>query len=197
MLESSRRRVIRQTYIVEIARGQRVLDIGCVGADGALALHRRLSSVAAHCTGIDLTASEGVVVADAQSFELGESFDVIIAGEVIEHLGHPRGLLDSCGRHLPVGGRLIVTTPNPYSALSLARAVVGLEVPNEPSHVLLFDPTTLRNFFAQFGGSDFAGELFYYEEDRPGTLPYRLNKAISRFSPAHSIGIIADLRKVR
>ncbi|WP_372987687.1 methyltransferase domain-containing protein [Marinobacter sp.] len=45
----------------------------------------------------------------------GCSFDVIMAGELIEHLEDPISFLDECFKALKPGGRLILSTPNPNS----------------------------------------------------------------------------------
>jgi SAM-dependent methyltransferase len=52
----------------------------------------------------------------------GESFDVIVCGELIEHLPHgPDRMLFECNRVLVPGGRLLLSTPN---AVSLSRIVM-------------------------------------------------------------------------
>lgn len=42
------------------------------------------------------------------------SFDTVLAGEVIEHLDKPLQFLHGCFQLLKPGGRLILSTPNPY-----------------------------------------------------------------------------------
>lgn len=49
----------------------------------------------------------------------------VIAGEVIEHLENPRRFFRDIYSLLEVGGRAIVTTPNPLSAMSVALSFVG------------------------------------------------------------------------
>lgn len=46
--------------------------------------------------------------------KMGETFDTIIAGEVIEHLYNPARFLSDCYRILNPAGRLVLSTPNPY-----------------------------------------------------------------------------------
>lgn len=41
-------------------------------------------------------------------------FDTVIAGDVIEHVANPMAMLCESNRVLKPGGRLIVSTPNPY-----------------------------------------------------------------------------------
>jgi len=114
-----------------MANGKRVLDLGA--ADGShIDVHRRdgrwlhaaLAAVAAECTGVDLDAqavaalrAEGYDVrqADAESLDLGETFDLVVAGEIIEHVANAGRFLESAGSHLAPGGRLVVTTPNAFS----------------------------------------------------------------------------------
>ena len=56
------------------------------------------------------THEPGAIRADAQAFEVDA--DVIFAGELIEHLWNPDGLIDSAAKSLPERGWLVITTPN-------------------------------------------------------------------------------------
>ncbi len=47
--------------------------------------------------------------------DLQERFDVVFAGDVVEHVDNAVALLRFGGRHLAPGGRMYVTTPNPFS----------------------------------------------------------------------------------
>lgn len=50
------------------------------------------------------------------------SFDVVVMGEVIEHvLNHPLGLLCEVRRVLRTGGLLVMTTPNPATLMNVGR----------------------------------------------------------------------------
>jgi 2-polyprenyl-3-methyl-5-hydroxy-6-metoxy-1,4-benzoquinol methylase len=113
-----------------LVRGKRVLDIGVVSHsaryfDQAGWRHGRISRAAAYCLGLDILAplveelrSRGFNVrcVDATSEEdLGERFEIVFAGDVIEHVDSAVALLRFAGRHLAPGGRLYVTTPNAFS----------------------------------------------------------------------------------
>lgn len=194
MIEVTSQRVIRQSYIIDAARGKTVLDIGCVSADRLQELHLQVKGVAKSCTGMDLTPAEDVVTGDAQNFDLGK-FEVIIAGEVIEHLGDLRGFFKSAARNLLPGGRLIITTPNPYSLVALRHAVLGRQVPNDSEHVVLLDATVLCNLVKNFGASAFGGQIHYYEESGRAYLPYRINRWASLVVPRMACGLLLDLIK--
>ena len=49
---------------------------------------------------------------DAESFQSQEKYDLIFAGEIIEHTYNPEGLIASCLLALKRGGYLVITTPN-------------------------------------------------------------------------------------
>lgn len=103
-----------------VGSAKRVLDVGC--SSGYLA--RPL--VARGCTvvGIELDerAAEAarevcaeVLVGDAETTELPfpeGSFDVVLCGDLIEHLRRPEQFLTRVGPLLGDGGRLVLTTPN-------------------------------------------------------------------------------------
>ncbi|MGI8943417.1 MAG: class I SAM-dependent methyltransferase, partial [Qipengyuania sp.] len=101
-------------YMAKRCEGRAVLDIGCVEHDpdnyrSPYWLHKALKQKATSLTGLDLSR-EGVdflrdrgfeiVCQDAQSFDLGRRFEVIVAGDVIEHLEDHAGFLRSVKRHL-------------------------------------------------------------------------------------------------
>ena len=102
------------------AGAKRVLDLGC--ASGALGAALRTRG--AEVVGIEHDSSyaadaaarlDRVITADLESFdgwgELG-SFDVVIAGDVLEHLRDPWGVLRRAAALLPAGGTAIVSLPN-------------------------------------------------------------------------------------
>jgi SAM-dependent methyltransferase len=71
--------------------------------------------------GVDLQAVsrplnyQAVVIGDLREpFLASGAFDTIVAGEVIEHLEEPIEFLRNCRRLLRSGGRLVLSTPNPY-----------------------------------------------------------------------------------
>lgn len=135
--------------------GTRVLDIGCAEHDPSHWqrpgwLHARIAGWASRVVGIDILpdAVEALAAAgwdvrciDATSGEdLGERFDRVMLGDVLEHVDDPVALLRFAARHLRRGGRAIVRTPNPFWWRYAARAAFhGLMVENA-EHVAWFTP---------------------------------------------------------
>jgi SAM-dependent methyltransferase len=158
-VRSSREVVAKDDWIVSQARGRRVLDLGCIdhSAETALTLgeawlHRRLKREASELVGVDQLADDAeqlrvlgyeIVVTDVEHFDLGRRFDLIVAGDLIEHLSNPGHFLESVATHLADDGRVILTTPNAFNAEQFALAIVREEIRVNIEHVLWFDPQTL------------------------------------------------------
>lgn len=155
-----------QDVIAALVTGQRVLDLGCVQHDPAQAstewwLHAHLVRAAASVVGVDLLApavaalhARGyqVVAGDACHLDLGEQFDVVVAGELIEHVDEPGPLLASARVHLRPGGRLILTTPHAFFAYHVAEAwLLDPRRRWNPEHVAWYEPFTLGNLLARHG----------------------------------------------
>ena len=86
--------------------------------------HRRIAAKASYCLGVDIledmvnylkSLGFNVKTIDATSdTDLGDRFDVVHAGDVIEHVDSPVQLLKFCARHVKDEGIVLVRTPNPY-----------------------------------------------------------------------------------
>ena len=162
--------VDRHDFLVERARGKRVVHVGFV--DELMAtkmtqgvwLHGRLAEVADSLVGLD-TAEDGVAwanehgfeahVVDAQSPEavarLGiEPADVVIAGEIIEHLDAPGPFLRAMLGLVRRDGELVVTTPNAYRLLNFLAPLSGSELVH-PDHTSWQSPRTLRTLLERSG----------------------------------------------
>ncbi|MCM2307892.1 MAG: methyltransferase domain-containing protein [Sulfuritalea sp.] len=117
-------------HIEGLVGGRRVLDIGVVSHSARYFdlpdwRHGRIHKAAGYCVGIDILEplvrelnerGFNVRCVDATSeIDMGERFDVVFIGDVVEHVDNAVLLLKFAARHLAPGGSLYVTTPNPFS----------------------------------------------------------------------------------
>ncbi len=138
-----------------LGTGKRVLDIGC--RDGALTK----AFVAGNTVlGVDIdsqalarAATHGIttrvmdLMGDWHELE-GETFDAIVAGELLEHLFYPGEIMDKVKAHLAPGGVFVGSVPNAFSLKNRLRYLSGTRK-NTP----LADPTHINQFSAAEIGS--------------------------------------------
>jgi SAM-dependent methyltransferase len=103
-----------------VGDADRVLDVGC--SSGYLAERLQARGVAVVGLDIDERAAaearrfcESVHVGDVETMDLPfepASFDVVLCGDVIEHLRDPQAFLERVRPLLKPAGRLVLTTPN-------------------------------------------------------------------------------------
>src|SRR6478609_11465300 len=159
----------RRAFLLDyVAAGERVLDLGC--GDGAFAAEL----VRAGClvTMADVAdealrrararapKAEAVALVEGAPLPFGEdAFDVVWAGEVLEHVADVVGLLAEVRRVLRWGGRLLVTTPahGPVSLAALAlrgRRAVDAHFDPRADHLRFFTAGTLREVLTDAGFTD-------------------------------------------
>jgi SAM-dependent methyltransferase len=143
--------VDRIGFVLERARGRRVIHLGFVDEtrmdervrQGSW-LHAQLARVAEEVVGIDISA-EGVRAAAEAGYEVHQAdcedaeavaaleldpADIVLAGELVEHLTSPGRMLDAVRPFVGRGGELIVTTPNAYAFTNVLAGLIGREFVN-------------------------------------------------------------------
>ena len=163
--------VDRTIVCVEAARDKRVLHLGC-GWPPSL-LHQAIAGVAAHLIGVDIAAPAGArenvwqvdLDAHPEGLPLRE-YDLIVAGEILEHLGNPGNLLKALRKLFPET-MLVITVPNAFSAAGLEWLKRGYENVNTQhcawySWHTLFELVTRCGYvvcnFGWYGGPPYVAE---------------------------------------
>jgi SAM-dependent methyltransferase len=212
------RLVQRVDFIKSIARDQKVLHLGCTNwpytqdaLDKNMLLHFELEKTARELYGFDFD-QEGIDIlekagaknlfrADLENLDavpINETFDVIIAGEMIEHLSNPGLFLRGIQRFMTPESRLVITTINAYSAMRFTiyglRGKGGVCEPVHPDHVAYYSYRTLKLVLerAKLNIEDFC----FYDlgpEHRPFSPWYYnfVNDLCVKFSPQLGDGVIA------
>jgi SAM-dependent methyltransferase len=88
---------------------------------------------------------------------ISEHFDTILAGEIIEHLEYPIEFIANCFALLKPGGRLVLSTPNPYypPLVWLERLMIRRFFYSE-EHLYIFLPRFLTRLMEQQGFQNIA-----------------------------------------
>lgn len=213
--------VQRLDFIREICRGKKVLHLGCTNypytteaIDSGMLLHFELEKIAGDVTGfdfdqagIDILAKHGtqkLYRADLEKLdevELNETFDVIIAGEMIEHLNNPGLFLDGIKRFMTRETLLVITTINAYCGMRFfiygLRGGGGYSEPVHPDHVAYYSYSTLTLLLKRHSLN--IDKFIYYDigkEHRPHNrwIWNFINDICVWFSPQLSDGVIAVCR---
>ena len=210
--------VQRVDFIKQACAGKKVLHLGCTdhpytleAIKNNMLLHFELEKTAKDLYGFDYD-QEGIDVlskaggknlfrADLEKLdevELNETFDVIIAGEMIEHLSNPGLFLRGIKRFMNTDTKLVITTINAYSGMRFfiygLRGRGGATEPVHPDHVAYYSYKTLNLVVRRENLQ--VREFAFYDlgpEHRPHNhwLYNFVNDASVKFSPQLSDGVIA------
>jgi hypothetical protein len=159
-LQNGGRAPRRSDRLVELARGQRVLHIGCCDhlplirdkVKLGIYLHQNLCRVATRCVGVDANA-EGVQLLHELGFPEvflpqdtpDDDYDLCMLADVIEHVGDPVAFLRSMRQYR--FKQLVVITPNVFR---WRNALPGGELINT-DHRFWFSPYTLCKVLVDAG----------------------------------------------
>ncbi len=160
--------VDRVEYIQKACAGKKVLHLGCTDypftqtmIENEMLLHHKLQKTARELygfdfdqNGIDVLSAAGVEnlyranLEKLEEVDLNETFDVIVAGEMIEHLSNPGLFLKGIQRFMSPTTNLLITTINAYCGMRMwtygLRGQGGLHEPVHPDHVAYYSYSTLK-----------------------------------------------------
>jgi 2-polyprenyl-3-methyl-5-hydroxy-6-metoxy-1,4-benzoquinol methylase len=147
-------------------KGLRLLDVGCRDAT----LTRHFVDVVEHVTGIDVDPNALEVarnriptgrfihmdILSDWSALSGESFDVILCSEVLEHVYYPERVCEKIGHLLASGGIFIGSVPNAFFLKHRLRYLMGARTHTpleDPTHITQFHEPLLRQTLGKAGSN--------------------------------------------
>jgi len=146
----------------QVSEDDVVLDVGFWGLDIKACdsdwIHNILKAHAAEVFGVDLCFDEDKLdniknykKQSAEDFDFEQKFDVIFAGDLIEHLSNPGLFLDSCKRNLKNNGKLIITTPNTFILFNFVEKIFKKEPSVNSDHTMYFNFIVLKKLLQKNG----------------------------------------------
>jgi hypothetical protein len=162
--------VNRNQFLLECCRNRSVLHIGFADApftrerlDQNTLLHSQIKQVASFVWGIDpntdavniyknKSGDENVFAGTLKEFRHAKEFyfDLVLAGEVLEHIADPVSFIADCTGIFKKNQELILTVPNSTSLDSIAASLNGTESIHKDHHWYFSPYTLIKKFDTNF-----------------------------------------------
>ena len=163
----------RDEFLVNMAQNKKVLHLGCVGSTfGSLSarvdfslksLHGKLTKVS-DVTGVDYSQDvimqyrklgifDNILVGNVEQLDelkITDKFDLVIAGDIIEHLSNPGFMLEGIKRFCHNNTVIIITTPHAFGFTNFTKFLLG-KYKDGPGHVMTFNVDNIKNFLNRHG----------------------------------------------
>lgn len=202
----------RQELIISLCKDKSVLHLGCADypatqeqIDKKRFLHTKIMSVARNVTGIDNNRSgiellckagiNNIVEADAENLhklDIG-TFEVVIAGEIIEHLKNPGFFLEGVKKFMNSESLLVISVPNAFCL----RRFLWIPLRKEkvhPDHCYYFSHATLSHLLESCGYL-LVKQSSYCFKDKNFPLAGTIEKIASLLSPNLCEGLFYIAKK--
>lgn len=182
----------KQEIVLSYCKDKSVLDVGCVGQDLDPAsenwLHAKVRKVAKEVVGCDINV-EGIrqleqlgytIYTPEQLEQNQQRFDIVLMGDVIEHVNDPGAFLEFYKQFLNPGGKILVCTPNAFGIRYILQVFFYGKPSTNPEHTLFLDPFVMLEMTSRISlkMADFA---WLYEYQKPGNLQRRIIYGLSAF----------------
>lgn len=205
----------REQFMLSCCKGKNVLDVGCVRSGvtenffykGEL-LHLKIREVAIKVVGIDIDkegidflAKQGVSdlicwdVQEIDKLKLDIPVDVIVAGEILEHLENPGLFLKSVSDFMDKDrGVLVISVPNAFSLRSFFSVLVKKRELVRSDHNCYFSYITIRNLLRHYNLNII--DTYAYSEISKELSPFKkfikkfFNYTVFKLSPFSAEGLI-------
>lgn len=196
-----------------IRDNESVLDVGFWGQgvshNDQNWVHKLIKNKTKNLYGIDLEFDEKLFrdnkdkysKMNAESFDLPKkNFDVIFAGDLIEHLSNPGLFLKKAYEHLDKSGRLILTTPNAFNLFNIAGKITNFEPVVNHDHTCYFNSKTISKLLNKNGWEVEEIDYLYtldvkYKESYKKKILNILYKVLSYFTSKYIETMIVVAKK--
>lgn len=173
---------LRETILLKYIKNKTVLDLGAADNRHRF-LHKFVVENSKKAVGLELDPERAanlnalwynIIVGNAESFHIDEKFDVVVAGDLIEHVDNPGLMLDSIKKHLKPDGLFVFNTPNIFSINFLLKwFFLGGHVPQFSEHVNGYDENFLKELLRRHGYKIHHIEYFSHKEPNIASMTIR------------------------
>ena len=205
----------KQKFILSKCNDKNVLDLGCVEHDlfrdnlkSGKWLHHKIKQVSKSVVGVDLLneffpeleeSGYNILFGDVEKlYEVKEldnkKFDVIVAGDLIEHLFNAGLFIDSIKSFCDKNTEIIITTPNAMAFhFFFPNLMHGIE-PNRDDHTCWYSMRTLCQLF-EMKGFSIIEKIYGNDQVVNGIRPF-FRVMIKRIFPhmGHRLMIVAKIK---
>lgn len=181
--------IFRRDKIVELCAGKTVLHLGFIQHSHLYEdliknkkwLHEQISKVAKRLVGIDYLEKDVEHIKKTYGYEcyygdvtkldevaLNDKFEIIVCGELIEHLDNAGLMLNGIKKMMNSNSLLIITTPNPWSLQRLKLIKKGC-LENEwlnKEHTCWYTYETLKQLLDRCGYCEERYDYYYCHEEK-------------------------------
>jgi len=178
----------KRDFVSRHVAGKDVLDLGFVAhsLESCLQnpeawLHGVIRKHARRVLGVDLLEQEVAKLREmgyeaihdnALTVRLESKFDVVVCGDLIEHVANPAALLATIEYHLAPDGVALVTTPNPFAAARFFNILADGQTAVNVEHTCWFCPQTFYQLLLSSGLE--VRDFYWLETDFPMPTHHRL-----------------------
>ena len=155
-------------YVRKLEPKSKILDIGCadmpeVSITKPSLLHKQIVDAAPEGVEVvgfdqnrervDQLVSQGYncICGNILNPSIDDQYDLLVAGEIIEHLHDQESFFRSVAKLLKSGGTALISTPNPNGVMSVLGYWLISEERGGEGHLLWQSPKTVRNVAADKG----------------------------------------------
>lgn len=152
-------------WITKYTKNKKVLDLGCV--DGSINnaekenwLHGAIKKNAKSVIGIDCLEDAvhklqekgyNIICSDVEKFLLGETFEVIVACDIIEHLSNFGLFFEGIKHHIDENGVVLISTPNPITLPRFIRLIIFGWAGGGEGHTCWFTRKNMKELAGRYG----------------------------------------------
>lgn len=166
----------REDIIIPLVTNKDVLDCGGIDhwamqlkQEKGQWLHAIIAQHAKSVIGVDILEESVIevnkkkqykfITGNVEDLPFKQEFEVIVAGEIVEHIYNMGLFLDSAWRSLKTDGVLIITTPNYHAISSIVKSVFWGKESVHPEHTCYYSKKTLSYVVEKHG---FEIVMFYF-----------------------------------